>query len=320
MRPIMDNKSSVYGVDVSKATLVIGRYGSDEVFSISNTPEHITRWLSTIAPGSVVAMEATGSYHQVLASLAHARRMRVYVLNPRALKHYAEAIGQRGKTDPVDSRMIARYAMHEQSKLRSWQPPAPEADKLAQLLQRRDRLVTACQMVSQSLAGVSALRAQREQLLASIKRMIKNTELLMRSELTKAPLLAELHKRLSTIVGVGFVVAAQLVVALTRLRFTRVDSFIAYTGLDPRPDDSGQRRGRRRLSKRGPQLLRCRLYNAGMAAAHSKLFKPFYQSLRARGLASTVAIVILARKIARIAFALYRSENSFDPAKHLQAA
>jgi transposase len=320
MRPIMENKSSVYGVDVSKATLVIGRYGCAEVLSISNTPEHIARWLGSIAEDSVVAMEATGAYHQVLASLAHAAHMRVYVLNPRALKHYAEAIGQRGKTDPVDTRMIARYAMHEHSKLRAWQPPAPGADKLAQLLQRRDRLVTACQIVSQSLAGVSALKAQREELLASIKRMIKNTELLMRTELANTPQLAELHKRLSTIVGVGFVVAAQLVAALTRLRFTRADAFIAYTGLDPRPDDSGQRRGRRRLSKRGPQLLRCRLYNAGMAAAHSKLFKTLYASLRARGFRSTEAIVILARKIARIAFALYRSESTFDPAKHLQAA
>lgn len=316
----MDNKSSVYGVDVSKANLVIGCYGSGETFSVSNTPEAIARWLSTIPSHSVVAMEATGAYHQALASLAHALQMRVYVLNPRVLKHYAEAIGQRGKTDPVDTLMIARYAMHEHSQLRAWQPPAPEADKLAQLLQRRDRLVSACQMVSQSLAGVSALKAQREELLASIKRMIKNTELLMRAELANAPQLAQLHKRLSTIVGVGFVVAAQLVVALTRLHFTRVDSFIAYTGLDPRPDDSGQRRGRRRLSKRGPPLLRCRLYNAGMAAAHSKLFKPLYEALRARGLRSTEAIVILARKIARIAFALYRSQSTFDPAKHLQAA
>jgi transposase len=316
----MDNKSSVYGVDVSKATLVVGEYESGSMFTISNTPEQIARWLSSIAEGSIVAMEATGAYHQVLAALAHAARMRVYVLNPRALKHYAEAIGQRGKTDPVDTRMIARYAMHEQPKLLAWEPAAPGADKLAQLLQRRDRLVTACQMVSQSLAGVSVLKAQREQLLGSIKRMIRNTELLMRAQLAQAPHLAEVHKRLTSIVGVGFVVAAQLVVALTRLRFARVESFIAYTGLDPRPDDSGQRRGRRRLSKRGPRLLRCRLYNAGMAAAHSKLFKPLYLALRSKGLRSTEAIVILARKIARIAFALYRSGQTFDAAKHLQAA
>jgi len=134
------------------------------------------------------------------------------------------------------------------------------------------------------------------------------------------PALAQLHRRLCTIVGVGFVTAAQLVACLTRLRFARVDSFIAYTGLDPKPDDSGERRGRRVLSKNGPRLLRQLLYTSGMAAAHSKLFKPIYLALLARGLKTTEAIVILARKIARIAFALYRSEDSFDAQRHLRAA
>ena len=41
-----------------------------------------------------------------------------------------------------------------------------------------------------------------------------------------------------------------------------------------------------------------------LAAANSKLFKPVYAQLRERGLQTTEAIVILARKIARIAFAL----------------
>lgn len=316
----MPDKSEVYGVDVSKAKLVIGEYEGGALLSIANEASAIAGWLDSIAPGSIVAMEATGVYHQQLAALAYAARMQVFVLNPRALKHYAEAIGQRGKTDPVDTRMIARYAMHEQGKLIAWQPPTAAADKLGQLLQRRERLVHASQALAQSLAGVPALQAQRQELLASLKRMIKNVELLIRHELAQSPPLAELHKRLCTIVGVGFVVAAQLVAALTRLTFTRVDSFIAYTGLDPRPDDSGTRRGRRRLSKRGPRLLRCLLYNAGMAAAHSKLFKPLYAALRSRGLQSTEAIVIVARKLARIAYCLYRSGATFDPAQHLKTA
>lgn len=316
----MDNKLRVYGIDVSQATGLVADYEAAEVVSVTNTAPEIAEWLKSVPKGSVVAMEATGAYHLVFAGLAHAAGMRVFVLNPRALKHYAQAIGQRGKTDRVDAHMIARYAMHEQSKLIAWEPPPAPAHELAQLLQRRERLVTARQMLSQSLAGVSALQGQRQELLASIKRMIQNVELLMRAELAKAPELAELHRRLSTIVGVGFVVAAQLVAALVRLRFSRVDAFIAYTGLDPRPDDSGKRHGRRRLSKRGPQLLRCLLYNAGMAAAHSKLFKPLYLSLRARGLRSTESIVILARKLARIAYALYRSETTFDAARHLKTA
>ena len=150
--------------------------------------------------------------------------------------------------------------------------------------------------------------------------MIGGVDLLIYTELARVPEMAALYRRLTSIVGIGKVVAAQLVAVFTALRFTHVEAFIAYTGLDPRPDDSGQHRGRRRLSKHGPALLRCLLYNAGMSASSSKLFRPLYTQLRARGLQSTEAIVILARKLARIAFAIYKSGQDFNPQKHLQTA
>ena len=135
----MDNKSRVFGIDVSKARLAIGDYEGAVRLNIDNVPTAIAQWLSGLAPGSIIAMEATGAYYQGLAALAHAAGMRVFVLNPRTLKHYAEAIGQRGKTDPIDARMIARYAMHEQAKLFAWEPPPAATDRLGQLLQRRER-------------------------------------------------------------------------------------------------------------------------------------------------------------------------------------
>jgi transposase len=316
----MDDKRRVYGVDVCKAVLVVGQYESEALIEIGNAPEPIGVWLANVRAGSVIAMEATGMYHQALAHFAHAAGMVVYVLNPQALKHYAQAIGQRAKTDRIDARMIARYAVHERAKLRSWQPPQPAADALGRLLVRRQALVSARQTLCQSLSGLPMLKAQRQILLASFKRMIAGVDLLMHTELARVPEMATLHRRLMSIVGIGEVVAAQLVAALCTLRFTRADSFIAYTGLDPRPDDSGPRRGKRRLSKRGPALLRCLLYNAGMSAANSKLFKPLYAKLRARGFKSTEAIVILARKLARIAFALYKSEQTFDAQKHFKTA
>lgn len=316
----MDDKQTVYGVDVSKAKLVIGRYGSEAITEIGNAPQVIAAWLASLCAGSVVAMEATGIYHRQLAHLAHAAGMVVLVLNPQALKHYARAVGFRGKTDRCDACMIARYAYHERAKLRIWQPPSAGADALSRLLVRRQALVKARQTLMQSLAGVPTLKRERQALFASFKRMIANVELLIRAELARTPEMLTLYRRLIGIVGVGRIVAAQLVACLSQLHFDRVASFIAYTGLDPRPDDSGQRRGRRRLSKHGPALLRCLLYNAGMSAANSKLFKPLYLALQARGLKSTEAIVILARKLARIAFALYKSGQDFDAQKHLGTA
>ena len=314
----MDHKQAVYGVDVSKATLAIAQYEGETVVEIANAPEAIAAWLASVPAGSAVAMEATGVYHRMLAQLAQAAGLVVYVLNPQVLKHYAQAVGQRGKTDGCDARMIARYAVHERSRLRPWQPPVAAVDTLSRLLVRRRVLVSTRQTLTQSLSGMPMLKAARQTLLASLKRMIATVDLLIRRELARLPEMAALHRRLMSIVGIGEVVAAQLVAALRTLCFTRASAFIAYTGLDPRPDDSGQHRGKRRLSKRGPALLRCLLYNAAMSAAKSKVFRPTYLRLRERGLHSTEAVVILARKLARIAFALYKSGEMFDPQKHLK--
>ena len=316
----MDDKHTVHGVDVAKAELMIGHGETETLLRIENTPQAIAAWLAQLPTGSWVAMEASGHYHQMLAHMAHAAGMVVYVLNPQLIKHYGRAVGMRGKTDRLDAQLIARYVLREHSKLRIWEPPSPGADALSRLLVRRQALVNARQMLAQSLSGLAELKAPRQALMASFKRMLAQVELLIRTEIARVPAMAALHRRLISIVGIGPIVAAQLVASLSALRFTRADSFIAYTGLDPRPDDSGQRRGKRRLSKHGHALLRCLLYNAGMAAARSKLFKPTYLQLRARGLQSTEAIVILARKLARIAFALYQSGTTFDAQRHVKTA
>src|ERR1700704_1643433 len=117
--------------------------------------------------------------NQVLAHLAHTAGMQVYVLNPQTLKHYAAAIGQRGKTDRCDARMIARYAVHEQAKLRRWLPPAPAADRLSQLLERRHTVVSTRQTLAQSLA-VPMLKAPRQSLLANVDRILRRLEILIR--------------------------------------------------------------------------------------------------------------------------------------------
>src|SRR5690606_31415490 len=91
---------------------------------------------------------------------------------------------------------------------------------------------------------------------------------------------AEQYARLQTIPGVGAQGAAMLTCLFRRIPFKTVDAAVAYTGLDPRPMDSGQKRGKRRLSKRGPALLRRQLYMMGFAASNSKMFKAYYQTLR----------------------------------------
>jgi transposase len=74
-------------------------------------------------------------------------------------------------------------------------------------------------------------------------------------------------------------------------------------------------RGKRRLSKRGPTELRRLLYLAALSAIKTKTWRPLYEHYRAKGLSSTGALVILARRIARTAWSIYAYKTEFDPAR-----
>ena len=50
-----------------------------------------------------------------------------------------------------------------------------------------------------------------------------------------------------------------------------------------------------------------------MAAAKTKAWKPLYEHYRAKGLSRTAVLVILARRIARIAWSIYTHKTEFDP-------
>ena len=104
--------------------------------------------------GTRVGVEATGSYHQLVADLAHAAGLTVYVLNPRDMKKYAEGVGRRGKTDRVDAEMIARFVAREHDQLHAYVPASAAQLHLEQLLKRRGKLVAV--RWPWSLAGVAS--------------------------------------------------------------------------------------------------------------------------------------------------------------------
>jgi transposase len=135
----------------------------------------------------------------------------------------------------------------------------------------------------------------------------------------QAPDSAERRERLTLIPGVGKLSSIGLHVSLARTPYRNSDALIAGLGLDPRPNDSGQHRGRRRLTKRGPSELRRLLYLAAVTAVRYPAFRAIYLRARSRGLGAVAALLTVSRKIARIAFAIDRSGARFDPAK-LQTA
>lgn len=308
----MQGCKEVHGVDVAKDELMVALHGQSSVRAITNDRRSIDTWLQTLPEGSIVAMESTGIYHQLLAQRAQAAGMRVYALNARDVHFYAKALGVRGKTDRVDAILIARYAAEHHAKLHAWQPGTGAQKRVEELLGGRATLVTKRESVRQAFKGDRELAGDLKQLDQAFDRVLAAIDAKVDELIAADSALATGRKRVASVTGFGPQGGALLAVLFARIPFATVDAVVAYSGMDPRP-----KRGTRKLSKRGSAHLRRQIYLSGFAASHSKALKPIYQDLRARGFATTEAFVILGRKLLRVAFSVWKSGQPWDPAKLL---
>lgn len=305
------------GVDVSKAELVIAISSQQRVHSVANDAASIGRWLRQVPSHALIAMESTGRYHGLLAHLASQAGLKVYVLNARDVFFYARALGTRAKTDGVDAGVIARYLAQHHAHLHPWQAGSSLQQRLQQLLARRAQLATARAGLKQLVAGIDARDIDTRALHRAFDDLLQAIDAKVQALIASDAQLAAGCQRLRTITGIGPQTAALLATLLSRFKFANADALVAYSGLDPRPNDSGTQRGRRRLSKKGPPLLRRQMYLAGFAASSSRALKPLYRALRAKGFATTEAFVILGRKLLRVALAVWNGSTSFDPTRLL---
>ena len=302
------------GVDVAKASVMVACAESSFAPQwVDNRRAALLVWLRGLPPGSRLGLEATGRYHQLLADLAHAQGLIVYVLTPKDTRHYARALGRRGKTDRVDAQMLARYVAKEYLELHPYVPPSPTEREIDHLLRRRARVVALKGALRASGQDLGECSAALQAALDSLQTLIIQLDEQLAARVRASPPHQQVQQRLQTIVGVGPLVSTCLANLFSRIAFGNADAVVAYSGFDPRPCDSGQKIGRRRLSKRGPSELRRLLYNAAMSAAKTTTWKPFYLHHRSHGWSSTAASVILARKLLRTAWALYKHNTIFVP-------
>jgi transposase len=304
------------GADVAKDAIVVAcSEGSFPVREVANQRPAVLAFLKGLPAGSRIGVESTGTYHELFAETAHQLGFRVFLLNPKDTHHYAKAVGLRGKTDRVDAELIARMIAHEHTKLHVWNPPTPQQREIDRLIKRRATLISLREAVEMSLHDLGGFADELKALRTRFNQLIARIDLRTKALVEASPDRKQNFTRVCTITGVGPVIGTALVNTLERVPVKSADAFVAFTGLDPRPDDSGQHRGKRRLSKRGPGELRRLLFLAAMSAAKTKTWRPLYEHYRAKGLSSTAALVILARRIARTAWSIFTYKTEFDPAR-----
>jgi transposase len=314
----MHNLPYVLGTDVSKDKLDLCMINTSthSVLTqgvIPNKISDIKTYLTsntTISPSSIcVTIEPPGDYWFAMANTALSLGCKVVSAPPRAAKKFLDSINLRARNDKISAEGLALYGATME--LHDYSPKPETARVLDELLNLRKSVsanVTYYTGVSNSgKAGcdiASELLVTLKTRLADLDKRIATAQ----SALVEA-------KNLRTVPGFGPVVSAALASKLTSYNFVHSDSFVGYIGFDLKISDSGKKRGRRVLSKNGDPELRRLLYLAAQSAIRAKdsPFAKIYQTHRDRGLSSTAAICVVARKLARTAWSIVRFGTEYDP-------
>ena len=323
------------GIDVSAQTLQVALARPSHPLqqgTFANTPpghRALLRWLTKGGASVRVGVEATGLYSRGIAFALHRhRRAEVMVINPKAIKHYAQAHLQRAKTDPLDARLIADYI--QRMPFQPWQPPDEASLHLQALTRRigqlkRDLVAERCRLQTEDYraAPTQAVADDMQVHIRHLQRRIARLEQQAQAVVETTPAVQTAYQRLLSIPGIGPTSAVRLLAELACLPTDmKPPQWVAYAGLDPRPRQSGTSIDTPRpISKVGNKHLRTALYMPALVAVrHDHHIQAFYDQRIAAGQKPKQALVAVMRKLLHTIWGVWTYDQDFDGEKFYRSA
>ncbi len=301
------------GVDISKEKIDVS-FNADGVVGFTNNQQGFQQLLKRISKESTrVVMEATGGYEKPLAAFLQTYGIDVSIVNPKRVRDYAKALGKLAKTDTIDAHVIRLFAEAVNPQVMPQKSESQQA--LDALARRREQLVKQRTMEKQHLETATNPEAKR-----SIKRMIKQLdqeieriEKQVNDLIDSNPAYQDTVNRLTTVKGIGPVVALTLIADLPELGQLNHKEISALVGVAPFCRDSGTMKGKRTIWG-GRASVRAALYMAAVSAiSHNPPIKTFYQRLLQNGKAKKAAIVACMRKLLIVVNSMIKNEADWNP-------
>jgi transposase len=289
----------ICGVDISSSHLQarIGQHGPSASFA--NHAEGIAALAAFCHAHQVelVALEATGGYEQQAFARLSEHGLPTAILNPRAVRQFAQSMGRLEKTDAIDAGMIAFYAEVKQS------PPlslAPRAQRHLRALVTRLRQLTevrTAQLNQQRLITEAVVRASFDDLLSLIARQLRDLEQKIAALIQADPLWRQLDQAFRSIKGVADRTVARLMAEMPEIGTLSNKTISKLAGLAPLAADSGKHQGRRRVRGGRASVREILFIVASVAGRYEPDFAAFRQRLSAAGKPPKVVRIALAHKL-----------------------
>jgi transposase len=293
----MDKEQTYAGVDISKDYLDVTIVDSDKMWRFTNNQVGIKKVIKVFQEMAsiMVVFESTGGLEISLWLALNQAGINAAPINPRQIRHFAQAKGKLAKTDNIDAQIIAQYgqAMKPNPQL------VPDTQELKELMARRSQIV---EMIA---SEKSRLKAARQKLIKQdiqdhidwLQKRIHETDKELIRAIDDNPVLQEKAKLLRSTPGVGPTTTAALLIQLPELGTLNRHEVAALAGVAPLNRDSGRMRGKRTVWG-GRASVRGILYMSALVATrYNPVISAFYRRLCAEGKAKKVAITACMRKL-----------------------
>jgi len=321
------------GIDVSKLnlSLSLGYLSSDlnkefkthvDVSNNLSGYKDLIKWLEKSLDTEVdfiIIMEATGVYHQQVAHYLYQQGYDVCIMQSGRVKRYAQSLDQRSKTDALDSRMLSMLGLERS--LRLWHPPSKSLQELKALSRERSSLlkdktveINRQGAVLSSVSNNTKATKRHQARLKLLDLQIASIEDEMRCLVAKDSELKRKLEFLESIPGISFISAATVVgETLGFESITSGKQLTSYAGYDVVLRESGNFRGKTRISKKGNSHIRAALHMPSMTCVRcNPTLKQFYNRLKPNKVKPLVALVAVQRKLLILMFTLWKNEENYD--------
>jgi len=309
------NTSRNIGIDVSKDTLDLYVYETDQHWQTANSQPGIRRLVDRLKrlPLERLVIEASGGYERRLVEACIGTDVPLIVIQPVQVKLYARAQGILAKTDKLDARTIAEYAVVMQPDIREL--PGMNVLLVKDLLSRRRQLMEArTQELNRQHRELRCLAASHRRLLKALEKEIDWVDTRLRKAVADVNAWQRTLDILLSVPGIGEGVAYTLLGELPELGALTQRQVAALCGLAPYNRDSGTMRGKRRI-KGGRAPIRTMLYMAMLCCIqHNPVMREFYQRLVAQGKHKKIALTACMRKMMVILNAMVRDQKEWKMA------
>jgi transposase len=323
----------IIGADLSKKSVDLFCYQFKSYLQIENSYtgfQELQRWLKRqkIKKTDVmIVMEHTGLYSYHLEAFLHKHQIRFTKVSALAIKRSLGLV--RGKNDKLDAQRIARYGYEKRDCLVATLKPDPTLERLQMLHSTRERLVRQRASLLCAVKEYKAVLSQSDAIIKSQLALIKNftqqiktIESEIKIYIAKEQGVNDNYKLLTSVKGVGKVVATATIVKTRNFTlFTDPRKFACYCGTAPFEHSSGKSiRRRTKVSHLADKEMKTLLdQSAKSAIQYDKELKKYYQRRIEMGKSKKSTINIVRNKILYRMFAVVKRQTPFVE-NYLQSA